>query len=313
MMTRITLRQTLPTTQEFTVPVPEDFEFWLSVYSTGWSVLEPFSIDEENRILYRVHRLESGEAVRITSSQEEKGRVEVRLESLVELDGGGVKELEDMLRSCLGVEDDFTAFYETLGDYPGLAWAVEIGAGRSLRCPTVFEDTVKTIATTNASWGLTRGIVRRLCEKLGDAHQDSHTFPTPDQIAGTTEEFLRAEVKSGYRSPYLVELAQRIVGDDLDVEAWRGSPLDSAALKKEIKGVKGVGDYAADNILKLLGRYDFLALDSWMRKKFSEIHGGGKPVPDEVIEEHYEPFGEWKGLALALEMTKEWLVAKKDT
>jgi len=303
----------LPVTQEFTVSVPEDFDFWLSVHSTGWSVLEPFSIDEENLTLYRVHRLESGETIMITSSQANKGSVDVRLESLGELDGNYVREVEGILRSCLGVDQDFTAFYEALGDYPGLAWAVEIGAGRSLRCPTVFEDVVKTIATTNASWGLTKGIVRRLCEKLGDEYQDAHTFPTPEQLAGTTEEFLRAEVKSGYRSPYLVELAQRIAGGGLDVEAWRGSPLDSAALKKEIKAVKGVGDYAADNILKLLGRYDFLALDSWMRKKFSEIHGGGKPAPDEVIVEHYEPFGEWKGLALALEMTKEWLVTRKDT
>ena len=303
----------MPATQNFTVSVPEDFDFWVSVYSTGWSILEPFSIDEGNRILYRVHRLESGETVRTTSSQEEKGCFNVELESFKELDEGEIKRVEDTLTSCLGVDQDFTAFYETLGDYPGLAWAVELGAGRSLRCPTVFEDVVKTIATTNASWGLTKGIVRRLCEKLGDVHQDAHTFPTPDQLAGTTEDFLRAEVKSGYRSPYLVELAQRIVGGDLNVEAWRGSPLDSAALKKEIKAVKGIGDYAADNILKLLGRYDFLALDSWMRKKFSEIHGGGKPAPDEVIVEHYEPFGEWKGLALALEMTKEWLVTRKDT
>jgi len=300
-------------TQELSVSVPEDFDFWVSVYSTGWSVLEPYSIDEENKTLDRVHRMKNGETVRIISSQEKKGYFNVRLESSKELDEGEIKRVEDMLTSCLGVDQDFTAFYETLADYPDLAWAVELGAGRSLRCPTVFEDVVKTIATTNASWGLTRGIARRLCEKLGDAYQDAHTFPIPEQLAGTTEEFLRAEVKSGYRSPYLVELAQRIVGGDLDVEAWRGNSLDSTALKKEIKAVKGIGDYAADNILKLLGRYDFLALDSWMRKKYSEIHGEGKPVPDEVIEEHYEPFGEWRGLALSLEMTKEWLVSKKST
>ena len=31
-------------------------------------------------------------------------------------------------------------------------------------------------------------------------------------------------------------------------------------MKKEIKKIKGVGDYAAENLLKLLGRYDGLAL-----------------------------------------------------
>src|SRR5260370_35068872 len=37
---------------------------------------------------------------------------------------------------------------------------------------------------------------------------------------------------------------------------------------KVMKGVKGVGPYAAENVLKLLGRYDGLALDSWTRAKF---------------------------------------------
>lgn len=49
---------------------------------------------------------------------------------------------------------------------------------------------------------------------------------------------------------------------DLDVEALKDSTLDSASLELEIRKIKGVGDFAADNILKLTGRYDFLVLDS---------------------------------------------------
>ncbi len=72
--------------------------------------------------------------------------------------------------------------------------------------------------------------------------------------------------------------------------------------------MKGVGNFAADNILKLLGRYDFLALDSWLRRKFAEIRNGGEAAPDGEIEEFYAPFGEWKGLVLSLDMTKEHLL-----
>lgn len=75
--------------------------------------------------------------------------------------------------------------------------------------------------------------------------------------------------------------------------------------------IKGVGDYAADHILKLLDRYDFLALDSWLRKKFSQIHNEGEQTSDEEIEEFYAPFGEWKGLVIWLDLAREYIIPKK--
>src|SRR6266545_2400997 len=50
-------------------------------------------------------------------------------------------------------------------DLPDLRWALARGAGRLLRSPTVFEDAVKTLCTTNCSWALTRLMVERLCAR----------------------------------------------------------------------------------------------------------------------------------------------------
>ena len=50
----------------------------------------------------------------------------------------------------------------------------------------------------------------------------------------------------------------------------------TAELIKEMRGVKGVGPYAAENLLKLLGRYDGLALDSWTRAKFFTVRNNGR-------------------------------------
>jgi len=294
------------------IRAPEGFDFWLTARGSGWSVLAPFFIDEEERTLSRVMRLESGGVVKATIGQEEGSDLTVGVESREELDASDLKEVEGVVGTCLMLDEDLSPFYSMLEGYPEFSWVVEIGAGRSVRCPTVFEDVVKTICTTNASWALTKGMTRRLCEKLGDHYSDdSHSFPIPHQLAASTEEFMRAEVKSGYRSPYLVELARKIVEGELDVEAWKGSPLDSASLKKEVLKIKGVGQFAADNIMKLLGRYDFLALDSWMRRRFTEIHGEGRDVPDAEIEEHYAPFREWKGLVLQLDVSKEFLISRK--
>lgn len=296
--------------REISIQTPEDFDFWLTVRGSGWSVLAPFSINEEERTLSRIQRLESGNVVRATTRQTDDDALAVRVESRGELDEDDLKEVEVVFGACLRLDEDLSSFYSVLEGHPEFRWVSEIGAGRSVRCPTVFEDVVKTICTTNASWALTKGITRRLCEKLGEPFPDgSHCFPTPIKVAASNEEFMRAEVKSGYRSPYLLELARRVVNGELDIEAWKESSLDSTSLKREVIGIKGVGDFAADNILKLLGRYDFLALDSWMRRRFSEIHGGGEVVPDGEIEEFYARFGRWKGLVLQLDVSKEFLIS----
>lgn len=291
------------------LPVPDDFDFWLTAWGSGWIDLAPFAHYEEKRAFSRVEMLKSGEVVRATLTQEEGGTLTILAESDDALGSADVEELKSMAEICLKLDEDFAPLYSMLEGHPKFRWVSEIGAGRSVRCPTVFEDVVKTICTTNASWGLTKGITRRLCERLGEPFRgEAYAFPTPERLATATEDYLRKEVKSGYRSPYLIELARRVVDGELDPEAWKDSPLDSVALKREVMGVKGVGPYAADNILKLLGRYDFLALDSWLRRKFAEIHNDGEAAPDEEIEEFYAPFGEWKGLAISLDMTKEHLL-----
>ncbi len=53
------------------------------------------------------------------------------------------------------LEEDFTPFYAAIAGETQLNWATS-GAGRLLASPTVFEDVVKTICTTNCAWSATR-------------------------------------------------------------------------------------------------------------------------------------------------------------
>ncbi|HKC63691.1 MAG TPA: hypothetical protein VKB86_08635, partial [Pyrinomonadaceae bacterium] len=107
--------------------------------------------------------------------------------------------------------------------------------------------------------------------------------------------------------PYLKELAERVASGSLDVEAWALSELPTIELKKEMKRVKGVGDYAAENLLKLIGRYDVLALDSWVRAKFARTRNGGRTISDAKIARYYSRFNSWRGLALWCDMTRDWI------
>ena len=119
--------------------------------------------------------------------------------------------------------------------------------------------------------------------------------------------FYRDEVRAGYRAAYLKELAERVASGKLDVEGWLKSDLPTAELKREMKNVKGVGDYAAENLLKLVGRYDVLALDSWVRAKFARTHHNGRVAADAKIARYYSRFNSWRGLALWCDMTRDWL------
>ncbi|MDZ7739065.1 MAG: hypothetical protein U5K32_08385 [Bacteroidales bacterium] len=67
-------------------------------------------------------------------------------------------------------------------------------------------------------------------------------------------------------------------------------------VRQELLAIKGVGSYAAANLLMLLGRYDFVPVDSWARKMVSREWHRGKPVEGADVEAAFERWGAWKGL-----------------
>lgn len=285
------------------IDIPEHFSFEATVYSHGWCELAPFSLDKENWRLSYVFRDEKDRAVPALIS-EENGRIRIDLaEGVLEID-----RIASQTRHLLRLDDDIDGFYEIIDGHDRLKWVAERRAGRMLRSATVFEDLVKTICTTNCSWALTKNMVSNLVEKLGTPAADGKkAFPTAEAMAAVTSDFYREEIRAGYRSPYFVELAEAVAAGELDPQAWLTSDLPTPELKKEMKKVKGVGDYAAENLLKLVGRYDGLALDSWLRSQFYKNHNKEKVCSDKKIEKHYKKFGKWRGLVIWCDMTEKWI------
>lgn len=219
-------------------------------------------------------------------------------------------KVERDVRHMLRMDDELAEFYSIAASEPGVGWVAETGAGRLLRSPTVFEDLIKTMCTTNCSWSLTRSMVNNLVNKLGTAGPgDLRSFPSPRSMASVDEAFYRSEIKAGYRAPYFAEIAERVADGKLDPESFLDPDRSTEDLRKELKAIKGFGDYAADNMLKLLGRYDGLALDSWLRSKFYEKHNKKRKCDDKRIVKHYQRFGKWKGLVIWCDMTEDWFAA----
>ena len=290
---------------EIKIRTPQNFNFKRTVISHGWYGLPPFSLDSEKWLLTRVIDLAPKPPVTIVMAGR-KGHVRVTTSrSLNERETAKVtRDARHMLR----LDDDLEQFYLATGADAEFGWIATQGAGRLLRSPTVYEDLVKMICTTNCSWALTVKMVTGLVENLGRESDDQRrSFPTPEAMAAMPLRFFVDEVRAGYRASYLKELAERVASGELNVEEWLTSPLSTAELTKQMKGVKGVGPYAAENLLKLLGRYDGLALDSWTRARFYKIRNSGRKANDKKIARYYSRFNEWRGLALWCDVTRDWL------
>lgn len=293
-------------TTRLTVSTPLTFRFWRTVYSHGWCSLPPFAVDKENHAFKRPLELLDGTLVNCVMKESGSG-IRIHVQSKKPLNTEQQQEVKAQLGSCLRLTDDLGEFYVAARKHKEFRWAPRLGAGRLLRAPTVFEDVVKMICTTNCSWALTEVMVENLTTKLGKKFNGAiYSFPTPEALADVSEKFFRKKIRTGYRSPYLLELAEKVASGKLDLESWRTSMLPTEELFKLVRSVKGMGDYAAGNIMKLLGRYDYLGLDSWVRAQYYKLHKKGRKVTDKTIERHYAPYGKWKGLFFWLDMTKDW-------
>lgn len=290
---------------EILITTPREFSFKRTVISHGWCELLPFQIDREKWVLTRTLDLKEAKPVTLTISASKRA---LRINTSRRLSQAAAKRVVSEVRHMLRLDDDIGEFYRLMAADGDFSWIPTQGAGRLLRSPTVYEDLVKMICTTNCSWAFTEKMVAGLVESLGRESTNGHrTFPTPEAMALMPVKFYVNEVRAGYRSEYFKELADRVASGTLDVEAWLTSPLATPDLLKEMRGVKGVGPYAAENLLKLLGRYDGLALDSWTRAKFFSVRNNGRKTTDKKIARYYSRFREWRGLALWCDMTRDWL------
>lgn len=291
----------------FSVTAPEDFSFISTVFSHGWSVLQPFSFSLEEKALQCVIACPT-KPVSFTIRETSSGLLAKSHTKISSQDRNAAKR---KLAEMFHFELNLGTFYALIKRHPDMRWMARRKAGRFIRGETFFEDVVKMILTTNCSWSLTTTVNERLISTFGAVTSDGlNAFPTPEAIAQSSERFLREKIKLGYRAPYVLELSKRVAKGQLHVEAFRYSKAPANELYKELRTIKGVGDYAAGNLLKLLGRFDYLGLDSWCRMKFSELHGNGKSITDKDIHSKYDSFGEWRGLALWLDLTRQWYLEK---
>lgn len=291
----------------------QPFNFRSVVNSHGWVQLAPCEWDEA--VFTYVDRLSNGRVIEYRISESPDG-ICVETEKL---DKSERREVSEKAAWMFALDADFSDFYKAARREPKLRQAEKLARGRVLRSPTLFEDVVKTILTTNTLWGATKrmnlNLIREFGEpllsnsvmpqreenyvtiKTNETIELNRAFPTPEAIAASSPDVLREKVRVGYRAPAIHQLATRVASGAFDLEGFKHSSLPTLELRKELLKINGIGPYAAANLLLILGRSDFIPIDSWALKLVSNEWHRGEPVTAKDVEKRFEKWGEFKGFA----------------
>jgi N-glycosylase/DNA lyase len=278
------------------------------VRSHGWYDLPPFAYEREKGVLTTFlptppltptlspHRGEREHAAAEVAFQVRAGKLEAR---------GDVdaKRLRATALRVFSLDLDLSDADRSFSHEAALARALRARGGRMLRAPTLFEDAVKMLFTTNCSWGATRGMVSRLIELAGGG---GRAFPSPESVARLRTSTIESRVRCGYRAPALSLFARRVASGRLDLSTWEDRRRPSEEVREAIVSERGFGPYAAEGLLRILGRHDFYALDSWTRQQYRRLYPGPARSTDRAIARRYARFGAHRGLALWLDLTRGW-------
>lgn len=287
----------------FSLTPEPPFHFANTAYSHGWVALHPNQWDKEQQKLQRAEHLSSGNVVNI--SVENSGSIHEPIicidvqhaESLTEAE---LQEISKNVRHMFRLDENFHEFY-SICKSAGKQWQkMSNGLGRLLRSPSVYEDIVKTICTTNIQWGGTKRMVEGIVREFGapfPGDENLNAFPSPQAIAAIPFAEFSKRVNLGYRSDYIHLLSRRIADGELEPEQFLDPEIPTPELKKSLLRIKGIGNYAAATMLMLLGRYDELPVDSVFRQFVSQKYFGGAPMSDKDGAAIYDDWGKWKYLA----------------
>ena len=167
------------------------------------------------------------------------------------------------------------------------------------RSPTYWEDAVKTLCTTNASWGYTQKMCQNLCLQLGETTPSGmKTFPLPERVLKAGERFLKEKIGMGYRSKSMLMLAKKAASGDVQWLLDFSVKPDAATAEKEIRSWHGFGPYATRHLLVLMGFHEYLPIDREVGTHLGIRKPGDKG--SDLDSDHFDDWGKFRFTAYKL-------------
>lgn len=174
--------------------------------------------------------------------------------------------------------------------------AAKTGKGIRILNQDKAETLFSFIVSQNNNIPRIKGIIEKMCVGAGEKREffgeEYYTFPTAKRLAEKDADFFKG-IGLGYRADYIKRLADGF-SEIFDEKVF--SALDTAALKKRLTAIYGVGPKVADCV-SLFGfhRSDSFPVDTWIEKVYREDFKGELTDRNKISEYFTDKFGDNSG------------------
>lgn len=150
-------------------------------------------------------------------------------------------------------------------------------------------------------------LIRAVGQQITIRGQTYYCYPTPEEIAGASDETFRSCGLSRRKAEYIRDIARHIVEGTLDLENLR-TLADTESVLAEMMNLRGVGRWTAElTALCGLHRFDaFPADDLGLRRLIGHYYGNNGVIPVETARKIADRWGSWKGLAAYFVVASRW-------
>lgn len=197
------------------------------------------------------------------------------------INGASREDFDNIWKSYLDLDRDYSQIKEELAEDPVMAKAIEKGRGIRILKQDLWETIVSFIISQNNNIPRIKGCIENLAKGFGE----DGNLPTPEKLASLTVEDL-APVRLGYRAKYLIETAKQVCEN--------GLPKNM----EELQQLCGVGPKVA-NCISLFGLSDMSSfpVDVWVKRVMNRMYGIPEGNKKEMENFARENFGDYGGIA----------------
>jgi DNA-3-methyladenine glycosylase II len=232
----------------------------------------------------------------------EDPRLSVQLEARSEISEVDKRSAKESIGRIFNVDMDLKPFYKAVRKDPVMSRLVKKLYGlKSPTTPTVFEALVDSIIEQQISLIAAHSMQLKMIKALGDRlvldGRTYYAFPTPERLAATKIEELRACSLSGRKSEYIKDVSILVSSGRLDLDKFEEyESID--AIRDELSRIRGIGGWTAEMVMiRGLHKMDSIPADDiGLQAKISHFYGKSGRVSSEELRKIAESWGEWRGL-----------------
>lgn len=265
---------------QLSLDVTPPYSLELTCLSHGWINLAPFEWDKKDKVVRTKLELADGRVASVSAQQVCPDKINLCISDLINPSQENVLEIEKRVSRAFSLEFDVGNLLEVAFENDvKVADLILRGGGRILRGTTYFEDVVKTLFTTNASWQYTQRMVRTFIA----IHGNSGAFPSFSSLECATEDDYRNKVKVGYRARFLRQIVETFITNNGNVETLSAFP--------------GLGPYGFAHVRLLALDFSRIPIDSEVKAYCKENYS---LTNEAEIHKRFESWGEYAFLGYKL-------------